>query len=226
MQLIALLRSAAALALVLVLAGCTPGGQFDPTTMFNTDVFDTKTKLKGQREPLFPNGVPGATTGVPADLVKGYQPPPDQSDADADAQGAPAPAAAAKAGAKAASQKPEQSRNRSRKSRSDGRKAASGRRKAAILDPDADRHRSEGRASAGAVGDRAIGTIGTIRLAGSAADRPRPASRAAVAIDLAGSAVHRAGAACGRAIGRTNSQSGQSFNSMWPKPAAGSTSTQ
>ena len=62
----------------------------------NSDMFDSKTKLKGQREPLFPNGVPGTTTGVPADLVKGYQPPPDQADADADAQGAPAPAAAPK----------------------------------------------------------------------------------------------------------------------------------
>ncbi len=88
--------AAAALAVMLILGGCTPGGQFDPTTIFNNDMFDSKTKLKGQREPLFPNGVPGATTGVPADLVKGYQPPPDQSDADADAQGAPAPAEAAK----------------------------------------------------------------------------------------------------------------------------------
>src|SRR5580698_4308095 len=99
--------AAAALAVMLVLEGCTPGGQFDPTTLFNNDMFDSKTKLKGQREPLFPNGVPGATTGVPADLVKGYQPPPEQSDADADAQGAPAPAGAAKPEQKA-EQKPEQ----------------------------------------------------------------------------------------------------------------------
>lgn len=91
-----LFRAALALAFLLVLAACTPGGQFDPTEVFNSDMFDSKTKLKGQREPLFPNGVPGTTTGVPADLVKGYQPPPDQTDADADAQGAPAPAEAAK----------------------------------------------------------------------------------------------------------------------------------
>ena len=51
-------------------------------TIFNNDVFDTKKKLKGDREAVFPDGVPGTTTGVPADLVKGYQPPPDQ-DADA-----------------------------------------------------------------------------------------------------------------------------------------------
>ena len=95
-----LLRAPLAFALLLVLAACTPGGQFDPTQIFNSDMFDSKTKLTGQREPLFPNGVPGTTTGVPADLVKGYQPPPDQSAVDADAVGAPPPAAAAKPEAK------------------------------------------------------------------------------------------------------------------------------
>jgi outer membrane biosynthesis protein TonB len=84
-------RAAAALAFVLLVAGCTKGGQFDPTEVFNSDVFDNKTKLKGERVPVFPDGVPGATTGVPADLVKGYQPPPDQpADADAAVPG-PAP---------------------------------------------------------------------------------------------------------------------------------------
>jgi len=84
-------RTAAALALVLLVAGCTKGGQFDPTEMFNSDVFDNKQKLKGDRVPVFPDGVPGATTGVPQDLVKGYQPPPDQpTDADAAVPG-PAP---------------------------------------------------------------------------------------------------------------------------------------
>jgi hypothetical protein len=77
-------RAAVALALVLTVAGCTKGGQFDPTELFNSDAFDSKKKLKGDRVPVFPDGVPGATTGVPADLVKGYQPPPDQP-ADADA---------------------------------------------------------------------------------------------------------------------------------------------
>ncbi len=83
-----LVRAGSAAALVLALAGCTPGGQFDPTTLFDNDMFDTKKKLKGEREPVFPNGVPGATTGVPPDLVKGYQPPPDQA---ADADCAPTP---------------------------------------------------------------------------------------------------------------------------------------
>jgi hypothetical protein len=82
------LRAASALGFLLVLAGCTPGGQFDPTEIFNSDMFDTKTKLKGDRVPLFPDGVPGTTTGVPADLVKGYQPPPDQTDADANSNAA------------------------------------------------------------------------------------------------------------------------------------------
>jgi hypothetical protein len=73
-----LVRAGSAAALVLVLAGCTPGGQFDPTTLFANDMFDTKAKLKGDRQPVFPNGVPGTNSGIPQDLVKGYQPPPDQ----------------------------------------------------------------------------------------------------------------------------------------------------
>jgi hypothetical protein len=100
-----LVRVGSAVAFVLVLASCTPGGQFDPTQIFNSDVFDSKKKMPGQREPLFPNGVPGAETGVPPDLVKGYKPPPDQ-DADtgaapdgatADRGAAPPPAAQAEA---------------------------------------------------------------------------------------------------------------------------------
>src|SRR5215469_12564627 len=71
-------RAASAVALLLLIAGCTKGGQFDPTDWFNSDVFDSKKKLKGERQPVFPEGVPGATSGVPADLVKGYEPPPDQ----------------------------------------------------------------------------------------------------------------------------------------------------
>jgi len=74
-----LVRAGSAAALVLVLAGCTPGGQFDPTTLLANDMFDTKTKLKGDRQPVFPNGVPGTNSGIPQDLVKGYQPPPDQA---------------------------------------------------------------------------------------------------------------------------------------------------
>jgi pyruvate/2-oxoglutarate dehydrogenase complex dihydrolipoamide acyltransferase (E2) component len=97
------LRIGTALALVLVLAGCTKGGAFDPTEIFNTDAFDTKKKMKGDRELVFPNGVPGATTGVPPDLIKGYQAPPDQSD---DAALPPAPPEPAKTAAAKPKPKP------------------------------------------------------------------------------------------------------------------------
>jgi hypothetical protein len=73
----ALIQAATVLALMLALAACTPGGQFDPTEVVSSDIFNTKKKLQGEREPLFPQGVPGAETGVPPDLVKGYQPPPE-----------------------------------------------------------------------------------------------------------------------------------------------------
>ena len=87
-------RAASALALALLIAGCTKGGQFDPTEIFSSDVFDSKKKLKGERAPVFPEGVPGASTGVPADLVKGYEPPPEQPDPDAAVPGPTPPAAA------------------------------------------------------------------------------------------------------------------------------------
>ncbi|MFZ0239153.1 MAG: hypothetical protein WAL37_17640, partial [Xanthobacteraceae bacterium] len=87
-------RTASALALALLIAGCTKGGQFDPTEIFSSDVFDSKKKLKGERQPVFPEGVPGASTGVPADLVKGYEPPPEQPDPDAAVPGPTPPEAA------------------------------------------------------------------------------------------------------------------------------------
>ena len=89
-------RAASAVALALLIAGCTKGGQFDPTELFSSDVFDSKKKLKGERTPVFPEGVPGATSGVPADLVKGYQAPPEQPDADAAVPGPAPPAEATK----------------------------------------------------------------------------------------------------------------------------------
>ena len=87
-----LVRAGSAAVLVLALAGCTPGGQFDPTTLLANDTFDTKTKLKGDRQPVFPTAC-RARAGVPQDLVKGYQPPPDQA-ADATAPDAAAEEAA------------------------------------------------------------------------------------------------------------------------------------
>jgi hypothetical protein len=111
-----LLQFGSMVALIVVLAGCTKGGQFDPTTLLDNNMFDSKKPLQGQREPVFPNGVPGATTGIPADLYKGYQPPPDQAAdnglppaddaAKAEAGGRPPEAASSKAKVVRARRKP------------------------------------------------------------------------------------------------------------------------
>jgi hypothetical protein len=74
-----LFRVGIALAAAAVLAACTKGGQFDPTTLLDNDMFDNKKPVTGQREPVFPSGVPGISNGIPADLYKGYQPPPEQA---------------------------------------------------------------------------------------------------------------------------------------------------
>lgn len=39
------------------------------------DIFDTKKKLAGERKPVFPDGIPGVTAGIPPELVKGYREP-------------------------------------------------------------------------------------------------------------------------------------------------------
>jgi hypothetical protein len=88
-----LVRVASAVAVAVALAACTQGGQFDPTEVLAADPFGTKKKIQGEREPLFPTGVPGAESGVPRDLVKGYQPPTEQAAAD-NADSAAKPAAA------------------------------------------------------------------------------------------------------------------------------------
>jgi hypothetical protein len=59
-------------ALSLGLAGC---GNFDPTDIFNSEMLNPKKKLPGERKPVFPEGTPGISQGVPAELVKGYQQP-------------------------------------------------------------------------------------------------------------------------------------------------------
>jgi outer membrane biosynthesis protein TonB len=38
-------------------------------------LLDNKTKLPGDRKPVFPEGVPGVTPGVPPEMVKGYREP-------------------------------------------------------------------------------------------------------------------------------------------------------
>ena len=40
-----------------------------------SSLLDTKTKLPGERKPVFPEGVPGVTPGVPPEMVKGYREP-------------------------------------------------------------------------------------------------------------------------------------------------------
>jgi outer membrane biosynthesis protein TonB len=70
----AILTAAALLASGLLLAGCD---SFDPLDKFQElDIMGTsKTPLRGERRPVFPEGVPGVPEGVPPELVKGYQPP-------------------------------------------------------------------------------------------------------------------------------------------------------
>lgn len=59
------------------LAGCT---NFDPDSL---DIFklNEKKKLPGDRKELFPGGVPGVTQGIPPEIVKGKQQPPETAQA-------------------------------------------------------------------------------------------------------------------------------------------------
>jgi len=50
-----------------LLAGCE--------SLENFQIWDTKKKLPGVREPVFPAGVPGVQQGIPPELVKGYKEP-------------------------------------------------------------------------------------------------------------------------------------------------------
>jgi hypothetical protein len=67
-----LIATAVLISLCGVLAGCGAGGgglsNWDPSDML--DFLDTKKKLPGKREPVFPEGVPGIEQGVPKDLYK------------------------------------------------------------------------------------------------------------------------------------------------------------
>ena len=68
--------TAAALAFGLALAGCD---SFDPLDKLSElDIMGTSKKpLQGERRAVFDSGVPGVPQGVPPELVKGYQPPPE-----------------------------------------------------------------------------------------------------------------------------------------------------
>jgi hypothetical protein len=100
-----------ALSLGLLLAGCD---SFDPTAIFDAEIFNTKKKLPGERKPVFPEGTPGVSKGVPPELVKGYQQPPEEPPqaavpepkAEAKPKPKPKPKVAAKPPAPAAEQQP------------------------------------------------------------------------------------------------------------------------
>jgi hypothetical protein len=70
-------RAATTLAAVLfgslLLGGCGSVSDFtiDPQEWFAGDFLGNKKKLEGPRKPVFPEGVPGVTKGVPPDLIKG-----------------------------------------------------------------------------------------------------------------------------------------------------------
>jgi hypothetical protein len=53
-----------------VLSACSSLDSLDPS-----EWLDTKKKLSGERRSVFPEGVPGVSAGVPAELVKGYREP-------------------------------------------------------------------------------------------------------------------------------------------------------
>jgi hypothetical protein len=62
------------------------GGALAGCDSFDTLQFwDTKKKLPGDRKPVFPEGVPGVTQGIPPELMKGYQEPQQQIDPAAEA---------------------------------------------------------------------------------------------------------------------------------------------
>ncbi|TMJ02201.1 MAG: hypothetical protein E6G97_13605 [Alphaproteobacteria bacterium] len=68
--------TAAALALGFALGGCE---SFDPLDKLSElDIMGTSKKpLQGERRPVFDTGVPGVPQGVPPEMVKGYQAPPE-----------------------------------------------------------------------------------------------------------------------------------------------------
>ena len=85
--------TAAAVSLGVLLAGCDT---FDPTAIFDAEIFNTKKKLQGERKSVFPDGTPGVPQGVPQELVKGYQatepePPPVAPEPKAEAKPKPKP---------------------------------------------------------------------------------------------------------------------------------------
>jgi hypothetical protein len=74
--------TAAVLMSGLILAGCETGGVSDKIGDITDSFTDLipgggKKKLPGERKPVFPEGIPGVAQGVPPELIKGNQPPPE-----------------------------------------------------------------------------------------------------------------------------------------------------
>jgi hypothetical protein len=68
-----LVIAAAVVAAGPVLSACMSSSTLD--SLDPTEWFDTKKKLAGDRKPVFPEGVPGVSSGVPPELVRGYREP-------------------------------------------------------------------------------------------------------------------------------------------------------
>jgi hypothetical protein len=68
--------TAAALAMSGALVGCESNDMMDKLQDM-IPFGDNKKPLPGERKEVFPQGVPGVPQGVPPDMVKGNQPPPD-----------------------------------------------------------------------------------------------------------------------------------------------------
>src|SRR6201996_2221878 len=83
-----LIAATVLIALSGALAGCSSAG-WDPTDLL--DFLDTKKKLPGQREPVFPDGVPGLQQGVPQDMYKGAAEQQEQAERQAAAAAAAPP---------------------------------------------------------------------------------------------------------------------------------------
>ena len=85
-------RTVLALSLGLTLAGCETFDptSFDPTSIFESDIFNTKKPLPGQRRAVFPEGTPGVSQGVPEELIKGHEAQAQEQQSQPTAQAQPA----------------------------------------------------------------------------------------------------------------------------------------
>ena len=87
--------TAALVALSFALVGCETADVVDKLTDL-IPFGDNKKPLPGERKEVFPQGVPGVPQGVPSDMIKGNQPPPDATPSPQQAA-VPSPASLAKA---------------------------------------------------------------------------------------------------------------------------------